>query len=133
VILQLNPTIPLDTDKGPADAKFLFDYSEEHKVMFGVFVRATGEFWVIPQDKVRLEKNITGGVRCCETVAEKKDREGYPTKEQVMLADTYHLAEAFASRLDTTPGGAFPDKVLGPLIRYLQRTPVPLHVRQDRP
>lgn len=64
MILQLNPTIPLDTDKGPADAKFLFDYSEEHKVMFGVFVRETGEFWVIPQDKVRLEKNITGGVRC---------------------------------------------------------------------
>jgi hypothetical protein len=95
VILQLNPTIPLDTDKGPADAKFLFDYSEEHKVMFGCFVRATGEFWVIPQDKVRLEKNITGGVRCeqekdplidfaikCATAKHREQVDGVPIFEE---------------------------------------------------
>jgi hypothetical protein len=66
MILQLNPTIPLDTPKGPADAFFLYDYSEQHKTMFGCFVRATGEFWIVPRDQVKLQKNITAGVRCCE-------------------------------------------------------------------
>lgn len=40
-----------------------------------------------------------------------------------MLADTYHLAEAFASRLDTTPSGSFPDEVMLPIYRYFDRDP----------
>jgi hypothetical protein len=75
--LQLNPTIPLDTEKGKADAFFVFDYSEQHKVMFGVFLRATGEFWVVPQDKVRLETNWTSGVRMNEKPIEAVREELY--------------------------------------------------------
>ena len=67
MILQLAPTLPLDTPKGPADAHFLIDYGSESHVLFVCFVRATGECWTWQARDVRLEKNITGGVRTEET------------------------------------------------------------------
>lgn len=56
-ILQLRPTVPLDTPKGPADAHFLLEYGEEHFLYWTCFVRETGECWTFRNDKVRLEKN----------------------------------------------------------------------------
>lgn len=64
MIIQLDPTIPLDTPKGLADAHFLIDYGPEAHLLFVTFVRETGECWTWPAKDVRLEKNVTGGVRC---------------------------------------------------------------------
>lgn len=69
MIIQLNPIIPLDTPKGPADAHFLIDYGSEANLLFVTFVRETGEQWTWPSKDVRLEKNITGGIRNGETRA----------------------------------------------------------------
>jgi hypothetical protein len=63
VILQLDPTIPFDTPKGPADAHFLIDYGQEHPLLFVCFVRKTGECWTWQGKELRLEMNITGEVR----------------------------------------------------------------------
>jgi len=62
-MLQLAPVIPLDTPKGPADAHLVIDYGPEAKLLFVCFVRDTGEQWTFPNDEVRLERNLTGGVR----------------------------------------------------------------------
>jgi hypothetical protein len=62
-MIQLNPTIPLDTPKGPGYAHFALDYSQEHSVMFLVFINETGEPWIFEQREVRLRPNRTMGVR----------------------------------------------------------------------
>lgn len=66
MILQLQPTIPLDTEHGPADAFFLLDYSEQHPIYYIVFLRNTGECWMLDSRLVKLEKNITMGIRVNE-------------------------------------------------------------------
>lgn len=63
MILQLSPLIPMDTPKGPADAFFVIDYGRDAPLMFVCFVRETGECWCCEQRDVRLEKNVTSGVR----------------------------------------------------------------------
>lgn len=60
---QLNPPLPLDTPKGPAYAHLIIDYSQEHYLLFVCFVCATGECWIFPNKDVRLQQNITMGVR----------------------------------------------------------------------
>jgi hypothetical protein len=64
--LQLTPTIPLDTPKGPADAHFLIDYGSEANLLYVCFVRETGECWTFKSQEVLLEKNITAGIRVNE-------------------------------------------------------------------
>lgn len=58
-ILQLNPTIPLDTPKGKAHAHVLIDYGEESHVLWLCFVDETGEAWTFRNTEVRLQKNET--------------------------------------------------------------------------
>ena len=70
IALRLNPPIPLDTPKGPADAHVLIDYGSEAHLLWVCFVRETGEQWTFPGKDVRLEMNVTGGVR----VTADKDR-----------------------------------------------------------
>ncbi len=66
MILQLNPTLPLDTPLGPGYAHFIVDYSQEHPMLFVCFIDATGECWIFPQSDVKLQKNITMKVRVNE-------------------------------------------------------------------
>lgn len=63
MMIQLAPTLPLDTPKGLSDAHFLIDYGSEAALLFVCFVRATGECWTWDSREVRLEKNVTGGIR----------------------------------------------------------------------
>lgn len=63
MMTQLNPPLPLDTPKGPAYAHLVIDYSQEHYLLFVCFVCETGECWVFPNKDVRLQKNLTMGVR----------------------------------------------------------------------
>ena len=59
MILQLDPTIPLETPKGSAKAHFLIDYGQEHHLLFVCFQDDTGECWTWPNPQVRLQENIS--------------------------------------------------------------------------
>ena len=61
MILQLDPAIPMDTPKGPGYAHFLIDYSQEHHLMWVVFIDQTGECWTFQNPEVRLQQNPTLG------------------------------------------------------------------------
>lgn len=60
-ILQLNPTIPLETPLGSGQAIMVIDYSSEHHLIWTVIIDSTGEIWSFPNPKVRGQKNITMG------------------------------------------------------------------------
>jgi hypothetical protein len=61
MFVQLNPTIPLDTPKGPGYAHFVIDYSQEHHLMWGVFLDDGGACWIFENPEVRLRANPTLG------------------------------------------------------------------------
>lgn len=61
MIKQLNPSIPLDTPKGSAQAWFLLDYSPEHDLYWVCATDETGEIWTFANHLVRAQKNITLG------------------------------------------------------------------------
>lgn len=60
-ILQLSPTIPLETPLGKADAHFMIDYGREHSLLFVTFLRKDGACWTWPSTKVSMEANVTMG------------------------------------------------------------------------
>lgn len=60
-MIQLLPTIPLETPKGKATAHFLIDPGSEHHLQWVCFVDATGECWVFRNPEVRLQANPTMG------------------------------------------------------------------------
>jgi len=61
MILQLNPAIPLETPKGKGFAHFILDYSQEHEMIWVVFIDSTGECWSFRNPEIRLQKNMTFG------------------------------------------------------------------------
>jgi hypothetical protein len=61
MMLQLNPTIPLETPNGPGLCHLVIDYGEEHNLLWVVADDATGEIWAWPNQKVRFPKNISFG------------------------------------------------------------------------
>ncbi len=61
MIVQLDPTIPLDSPRGPGYAHFLMDFGQEHFSLFGVFLDQTGQFWWFSQKEVTIQLNITMG------------------------------------------------------------------------
>jgi len=61
MILQLNPQIPLITEKGPAQAIMVLDYSEEHDLMWICILDESGEIWTFPNSKIRGFANYTIG------------------------------------------------------------------------
>jgi hypothetical protein len=66
VILQLSPTIPLDTPMGPAQAHFLIENGDHQHLQWVTFHDDTGECWTWENPKVRLAKNVTMGIRTKE-------------------------------------------------------------------
>lgn len=71
MITQLNPPIPLTTPKGDGYAHFLIDYSQEHNLMWVVFLDGTGECWTFQNPEIRAQKNITLGRKVGKSDAEK--------------------------------------------------------------
>ena len=61
MILQLNPTIPMETPKGNGIAWLVIDYGEEHNLLWTVAIDETGEIWTFQNLDVRALKNITMG------------------------------------------------------------------------
>lgn len=61
MLLQLNPSIPLDTPKGKGQAIVLIDYGPEFDLMWTVIIDKTLEIWTFPNPQVRGLQNITLG------------------------------------------------------------------------
>ena len=61
MILQLDPPLPLETPKGRGWAHFLIDYSQEHDLLFVVFLNEDGECWTFPNAEIRMVNNISLG------------------------------------------------------------------------
>jgi hypothetical protein len=61
MILQLNPSIPVETPRGKAQATALIDYSPEHDLYWVVFIDETGECWTYSNQEIRAQKNRTLG------------------------------------------------------------------------
>lgn len=60
-ILQLDPPIPISCPKGDGLAMFIIDYGIEHSLMWVIGIDNTREIWTFPNEKVKLQKNITIG------------------------------------------------------------------------
>lgn len=61
MIHQLDPSIPVNTPKGSAQAWFLIDYSTENDLFWVCAIDETGEIWVFANSDIRAKKNITMG------------------------------------------------------------------------
>ena len=68
-MIQLNPPLPMETPKGKGYAHFLMDYSQEHHLMWVVFIDSTGECWTFQNPEVRLQTNYTMGRRETTTLS----------------------------------------------------------------
>lgn len=61
MLLQLNPALPLKTPKGKGWAHFLIDYSQEHNLLWVIFLEENGECWTFPNSEVRMVPNLSLG------------------------------------------------------------------------
>jgi len=61
MMLRLDPPIPLDTPRGKGFAHVLIDYSQEHDLMWVIFLDESGECWTFLNKEVRLQKNLSFG------------------------------------------------------------------------
>ena len=61
MILQLDPPLPLETPKGRGWAHALIDYSQEHDLLWVVFLNETGESWTFPNSDIRMVNNFSLG------------------------------------------------------------------------
>jgi hypothetical protein len=60
-MLQLNPPIPVVTEKGDGWAYFLKEESMDHHVVWGVVLDDGGEIWWIENPQVKVGHNYTYG------------------------------------------------------------------------
>ncbi len=58
-MLQLNPTIPVETPKGKGYALFVIDYSSEHHIIWIVALDATREVWGFSNPEIKVQSNYT--------------------------------------------------------------------------
>lgn len=72
VVLQLDPTIPLDSPRGPCFAHFLIDMGQEHNLLFVCFINKTGECWTFEARHIRMARNETMGIRSEQLVGGEK-------------------------------------------------------------
>lgn len=63
MIIQLNPTIPIQTPKGHAQAVIVIDYGPEHDLLWVCFLDKNGECWTFKNSEIRGDKNLTMGRR----------------------------------------------------------------------
>jgi hypothetical protein len=63
VFIELREYKPVDTPKGKGYCWAVIDYGPESHLLFVCWMKETGEPWIFPGPEIRLEKNITMGVR----------------------------------------------------------------------
>lgn len=59
---QLDPPLPVVAlEKGKGIAHGVIDYGYEHSLIWVTAIDATGEVWCVPNSKIRMQTNWTGG------------------------------------------------------------------------
>jgi hypothetical protein len=61
MMIQLDPPIPMDTEKGKGHAILAIDYSQDHDILWVIAMNDTGEIWCMPNPKVRACINFSLG------------------------------------------------------------------------
>jgi hypothetical protein len=61
MIIQLDPPIPLVTPKGKGWAHLVIDYSQEHDLLWVVFIDDDGTCWTFNNRVVTIQNNVTMG------------------------------------------------------------------------
>lgn len=61
MLLQLEPTIPVETPKGKGLALVLIDYGTEHNLIWVCAIDATRECWAFPNPEIKFQGNPTMG------------------------------------------------------------------------
>lgn len=61
MMLQLKPTIEMDTPKGRGHAELVIDYGPEADLLWVVIINATGEIWTFRNKDVRAAPNVSIG------------------------------------------------------------------------
>lgn len=61
MMLQLNPPIPVVTPRGKGHAHVLLDYSQEHDLMWVVFLDESRECWTYSNREIRAQDNASLG------------------------------------------------------------------------
>lgn len=61
MLLQLNPTIPVETPMGKGQAVVLIDYGSEQDLYWVVFLDSNGECWTFGNRDIRAQPNVTMG------------------------------------------------------------------------
>ena len=61
MILQLNPSIPVVTPQGKAQAMMVIDYGPEHDLVWVCFLDCNGQCWSYRNSEIRGQMNITMG------------------------------------------------------------------------
>jgi len=56
-LLQLDPPIPLETNKGTGYAILVIDYSQEHSLLWVVMMDESREIWCVPNEEVKGQVN----------------------------------------------------------------------------
>ena len=75
-IIRVDPPIPLETPKGKGWAHFLIDYSQEHSLVWVVFIDATRECWCVSNEDIRIQFNWSMGRRKNDKNDDKSDGVG---------------------------------------------------------
>lgn len=65
-VTQLNPTIPVFTPKGKAEAVLIIDYGPEHHLYWTVFLDDGGECWIFENPQIRGCINESLGRKSCQ-------------------------------------------------------------------
>ena len=61
MILQLNPSIPVQTTSGKGQAVAIIDYSPEHDLYWVVFLDHSRECWTFQNKDIRAQENLSLG------------------------------------------------------------------------
>ena len=61
MLTQLNPPLPLDTPKGKGWAYFIIDYSQDHDLLWVVFLNGSRECWTFSNKHIKIDENYSLG------------------------------------------------------------------------
>lgn len=61
MLIQLNPSIPVETPKGSGQAVVLIDYGPEHDLYWVIFLDESRECWTYGNRDIRAQVNVTLG------------------------------------------------------------------------
>lgn len=63
MITQLNPPLPMSSEKGPGLAHFVIDYGPEYDLIWILFMDSDGSCWAVPNPEIRMQWNWSMGRR----------------------------------------------------------------------